>query len=446
MSIYYTRGGFHAASYDIDNTGLTETQRIRRNFMAQLISLFTASRKDATARGAAYTQYWDFDDNFFDGVASGATGYTAAEMCGTDTAMQAAFQAVTSRQSGNICVRANSDTNATHPCYGTVLKGQGGEYIYLCWCAGVRTALAETTDTGYGLVIHANNTLGYSGHVYHNQGNCHVWYCPDPYGGGAAIYPFGGVHPGLAAFFANAKTLWLMDGGFTQIAESYTGPTTSPSAASVNSIRHVVLCKDDVIIFGERNNGSNSNEYDWLVLGKGIVEATDGVTPMAGMFPLQAVVAEMTTNYRCLMHSYITNRVAGDMAPAQSGTSFHYTDDKDSQSAPHYQLTCTMNVFANRLADKPMPLSPIAVMAYPNVSVTSMTSSCTLKDGQSLIGYLRGDIARSTVGLGLTQYNTLDNGNYMILHSATWVSYSTNYVYDCYRLLIGWDSSNTVTL
>ena len=214
----------------------------------------------------------------------------------------------------------------------------------------------------------------------------------------------------------------------------------------MNSIRHVVLCKDDVIIFGERNNGSNSNEYDWLVLGKGIVEATDGVTPMAGMFPLQAVVAEMTTNYRCLMHSYITNRVAGDMAPAQSGTSFHYTDDKDSQSAPHYQLTCTMNVFANRLADKPMPLSPIAVMAYPNVSVTSMTSSCTLKDGQSLIGYLRGDIARSTVGLGLTQYNTLDNGNYMILHSATWVSYSTNYVYDCYRLLIGWDSSNTVTL
>lgn len=446
MSLYYTRGGFHAAIYDIDNTGFTEHQKIKRNFIAELIALFTASRKDAAARGAAYTQYWDFDSNFFNGIASGATGYTAAEMCGTDTTMLADFQAVTSRQSGNICVRANSDASATHPCYGTVLIGQGGEYLYLCWCNGVRVG-SNLTDTGFGLVIHNNNTRATATTTpIHATGALHLWYCPEPnYGGGAAIYPFGAAHPGASSFIANDKRVWMMDCGLASSTASFSNPLTTTGFLTDTSIRHAALCKESVVLLGAKNNGNPAHDYSWILFGQNIVELASTGTGAPGVFNLQ-VTSDLSQTVYMSEDVFVSGMSSSDMNGYYTGVKSHYADSPTSQTSGDYVLRESFPIFSNRLANQPIPLSPIAVMVDPNTSASAVTSDCTLINGQSLLGYLRGDIARSVTGWGLTEYGTFDSGHYIVTHCSGSRSYDATSVRGCNRLLLGWDSSNTVIL
>lgn len=445
MSLYYIRGGFHAAVYDIDSTGLTEHQKIQRNFIAELIALFTASRKDATARGAGYTQYWDFDASFFDGVASGVTGYTAADMCGSDTTLLNDFLAVTSRQSGNICVRANTDTTLTHPCYGTVLKGQGGEYLYMCWCNGVRVATSEVADTGYGLVIHANNARAAGAAQLHDAGSLHLWYCPDPTYGGAAIYPFGAVHPGKSGFIANDKRLWMMDCGFAISTTSNISPGTNTGFLVEKPIRHAVMCKEDIVLLGAKNNGSATNDYSWVLFGQNIVELASTGTGAPGAFSLQSSSSLATSVYMA-DDLFLSSRQSSDMNGYYTGVKSHYADNVTAQTSGSYAIRESYTILSNRLASQPIPISPIAVMVYPTVGENLITSDCTLINGQSLVGYLRGDIARSVIGWGLAEYTSFDNGNYLVAHSSGSQVYDGSRLKGCNRLLLGWDPSNTVVL
>lgn len=446
MSIYYTRGGFHAAVYDIDNTGFTEHQKIKRNFIAELITLFTASRKDATARGAGYTQYWDFDDSFFSGVASGATGYTAVDMCGSDTTLLNDFLAVTSRQSGNICVRANNDTNGTHPCYGTVLKGQGGEYLYVCWCNGLRVATSDVVDTGYGLLIHANNARASStSTTIHASGSLHLWYCPDPTYGGAAIYPFGAVHPGKSGFIANDKRLWMMDCGFALSTTSNSTPGTNTGFLVESSIRHAAMCKEGVVLLGAKNNGNAAHDYSWVLFGLNVVELASTGTGAPGAFSLQSV-SDLSQNVYMVDELFLSSRQSSDMNGYDTGVKSHYADNVTAQTSGSYAIRESYPILSNRLANQPIPISPIAIMVYPNSPESLITSDCTLINGQSLVGYLRGDIARSVTGWGLTEYTSFDNGNYLVAHSSGSQAYDGSRLRGCNRLLLGWDSSNTVVL
>lgn len=447
MSLYYTRGGFHAATRTINVANQTEFNAMAGHLMAQLIALFTASKKDATARGATYTKYWDFYGDFFDRCVQGyfsspVRTYTAAELSGADASLLTELQAVAGIDgTAVIAVRANDDTADTHPAIATCLHGQEGELLYICFCAGAQAGYNTTTTTSYGLKAHAKWLHGYgtsANAAYIAKSGFHVWYNPQPTG---MIYPFGAHHPGRDNFL-NHGDGWLVDGSWTQLSSDVL-PNATPSLRNSSEYKHIVTCKEGVVFFGYQTSGVTYTT--WLVLGKKIVEGLDGVG-YPGMFALQYVSNDGSTSALFMMSDMFGSAFPNDM---RYGTisSHAGTTDQTVQKAVRFSLQPAMPCVCNRKANMPVPLSPICVHAFPSVSEQASSSSCILKgDGTSLIGYLRGDIARCTGGWGLTMNTTIDNGNYLVLHGAGTNSYSANYLTLGQRLVIGWDSSNEVVL
>lgn len=447
MSLYYTRGGFHAAARTINVANQSEFNAMAGHLLAQLIALFTASKKDATARGATYTKYWDFYGDFFDRCNEGAftapiRTYTASELSGADASLLTELQSVANIDSTTvIAVRANDDTADTHPAIATCLQGQGGELLYICFCAGAIAGTNTTVTTSYGLKAHAKWLHGYgtgTNEAYIAKSGFHVWYNPQPTG---MIYPFGAHHPGRDNFL-NHGDGWLVDGSWIGLASDVL-PSFIPSLRNSSEYTHIVTCKEGVVFFGYKTVGVTHTS--WLVLGKKIVEGLDGVG-YPGMFALQYTTNEGGTNTL-----FMTSDLFGALLPHDmqyQGISSHAgTSNQTVQKAVRFSLQPAMPCVCNRKANMPAPLSPICVHAVPSVSEQASSSSCVLKgDGTSLIGYLRGDIARCTGGWGLTQNTTIDNGNYLVLHGAGTNTYSANYIVLGQRLVIGWDSSNEVVL
>lgn len=444
MSMTFTRGGFYAGDYAIDNTNVSsEHQRIARNFVAQLIALFRATNREASAQGS--TPYWVFHDGYLTQFSEDTEEFTAEDLCGTDSAlMNDLTSAAGISSTKKIAIRANLDTAHTHPCYATILHGRNGEALYLLWCSGYIRTDATSADTGYGLQIHPKNCAGASpvaAYSYTSKGSFHIWYNPS---GGV----LGSWSPANSGFLINQST-WCMDGGFAGRATDVTmSPTATQSFRSADSVRHVVMCKDGVIIFGAKNTTTSSYPYMWLVLGRNIIDCSDvdtSVGMISGILSLRCDTTDIISNQPCLMASAPSNtRPSSDCIHPNLKT--HAADAQGSYATIHYQLQMTLPIVTNRLAGQPMPLSPIAVVVYPYVALGSMNSTCTLFKGQGLIGYVRGDILRCVFGGGLTEYNTIDNGNYIVGHSAGPTSYTLGTWVAQYRIILGWDSSNEVVL
>lgn len=444
MSLYYTRGGFKAASRTLDLTGKTPVQMIKKHFITQLICLFEASRADASARSAAYTQYWDFDDTFFTHCANTFTNcvtYTANDLC-EDAFEVAELNALTSRQSGAIAVRANDDSGNTYPAYATVLKGQNGELLYICMCSGVTPAFTATVNTSYGLTAYYKWLAGYgnaSGAAYVSGGGLHVWYNPNPSNG---IYPFGSHHPGRSDFLTVLSD-WLVDGGWSSRNATAIGPSASNSLTSFVEHQHVVLCKEDVVMLCHKVPLSDLCP---LVFGRKIVELKDG-TGCAGMFALQYTTVDSSSSAGGMAPSQLSSRPCGDIGSAANLLTHAAASGVNVYKNVHLGLFQTTMILCNRTAGNPIPFVPIAIHALPYVSYSSLSSSSLLSgDGTSLVGYLRGDIARSTCGWQVNRFTTIDSGNYMIVHSSGSGAYNDTVFANSMRLVIGWDSSNEVVL
>lgn len=444
MSLYYTRGGFKAASRTIDLTGKTSVQMIKKHFITQLICLFEASRADASARNAAYTQYWDFDNTFFNYCASTFTNcvmYSANNLC-EDASEVAELNALTSRQSGAIAVRANDDSGNNYPAYATVLKGQNGELLYICMCSGVTPAFTTNVNTGFGLSAYYKWLTGYgsaSGNAYVSAGGLHVWYNPNPSSG---IYPFGSHHPGRSDFLTVLSD-WLVDGGWSSKVASAIGPTASNSLTSVTDHQHVVLCKEDVVMLCHKVPLGDLNP---LVFGRKIVELRDG-TGCAGMFALQYNAVDSSASAGGMAPSQTSSHPCGDIG-GEAGLLTHAgaTGISIYKNVQLGLLQSTM-ILCSRTTGNPIPFVPIAIHTLPYVSYSSLNNTSLLSgDGTSLVGYLRGDIARATCGWQVNRFTTIDSGNYMIVHSSGSGAYNDGTLVTCMRLVIGWDSSNTVVL
>lgn len=444
MSLYYTRGGFKAASRTLDLTGKTSVQMIKKHFITQLICLFEASRADASARGAAYTQYWDFDDTFFAYCANTFTNcvtYTANDLC--ENAFEVSeLNALTSRRSGAIAVRANDDSRNTYPAYATVLKGQNRELLYICMCSGVTPAFTTDVNTSYGLPVYYKWLAGYgnvSGAAYVSGGGLHVWYNPNPSSG---IYPFGSHHPGRSDFLAVLSD-WLVDGGWSSRNATAIAPNASNSLTSVTKHQHVVICKEDVVMLCHKNPNGDLNP---LVFGRKIVELKNG-TGCAGMFALQYSTIDSTASLGGMAPTQMSSRPCGDIGSEVGLLTHAGATGANSYQNVHLGLFQTTMILCNRAAGKPLPFVPIAIHALPYVSPGTLNSTSLLSgDGTSLVGYLRGDIARATCGWQVNRFTTIDSGNYMILHGSSSGAYNETIWVSVMRLVIGWDSSNEVVL
>ena len=444
MSLYYTRGGFKAASRTLDLTGKTTVQMIKKHFITQLICLFEASRADASARSAAYTQYWDFDNTFFNYCASTFTNcvmYSANNLC-EDASEVAELNALTSRQSGAIAVRANDDSGNTYPAYATVLKGQNGELLYICMCSGVIPVFTATVNANYGLTAYYKWLTGYgnaTGNAHVSGGGLHVWYNPNPSSG---IYPFGSHHPGRSDFLAVLGD-WLVDGGWSSKTSGGVLPSASSSLTSVTDHQHVVLCKEDVVMLCHKIPAGDLNP---LVFGRKIVELKNG-TGCAGMFALQYNPADSPNSIGYMAPAQLASRPCGDIG-SEAGLLTHAgATGADVLKNVQLGLFQATMITCNRTTGNPIPFVPITVHAIPYSSGGTLISTSLLSgDGTSLVGYLRGDIARATCGWQVNRFTTIDSGNYMILHASGASTYNEALFNATMRLVIGWDSSNTVVL
>ena len=445
MSMSFTRGGFYAGDYSINNVGISsEHQKIARNFVAQLIALFRAINREASAQES--TPYWVFHDGYLTQFSEDTEEFTAEDLCGTDsTLMNDLTTAAGISSTKKIAIRANLDTAHTHPCYATILYGRNSETLYLLWCNGFIRTDATSADTRYGLQIHPKNCTGYSPQVsytYTSNGSFHIWY--NPSGGGI----LGSWSPASSGFIINQST-WCLGGGFAAKTSSTTLSTSGTSSFNeAEYVRHVVMCKDGVIVFGAKNTSLSSNPYVWLLLGRNIIDCSDvdaSVGTISGILSLRCDSVDLPTNQPCLMASNpSTARPGSDCIHPDLKT--HAADMQGANVTTYYQLQMTLPIVANRLTGQPTPLSPIAVVVYPYAPLSSMNSTCTLFKGQGLIGYVRGDILRCVFGGGLAEYNTIDNGNYIVGHSAGTTSYAIGTWVAQYRIILGWDSSNEVVL
>lgn len=456
MSLYYQRGGFKAASRTLTTTNHNDFDIMAGHLMMLVLDILEASRLDATARQASYTQYWDFDSVFLDYCAQGmwtnTVTYNAYDLTNADDSIILGLRQFTeTRQSMRdaFAVRAHdNDASDAYPAIATMLRGQNDELLYICMSAGVTIRFNETNDPAFGLNIHCNNAHGYgkvSGNALVSMGGLHIWYQPSPEGSSTISYAMGAPHPGRANFLTD-HTMWCIDSGWCNLNISQT-PATVPNLRNSSAYKHIALCKEDILLLGVAVD-SGTSHYSWVTLGKNLIEsATDNNVALPGLIPLQTQGSE-NLNPKFLHSDSVLNASSADV---KYGDSYSYAhakqSDNSSTKAIRFVPILATNVLYNRLSSDSDAIIPIGIYALPPTSVSNLNSYSVLAgNGQSLVGFIRGDIVRGVCGWGLSLNGTFDNGNYIIQASAGTSAYSASSITNAYRILIGWDSSNEVVL
>ena len=463
MSLTFERGGFHAskrtATLPHSSGGSTIPYQSERNdllihLMTQLYCLIDASKKDCTARGAAYTCYWEFDTRFLNACAESSHGMTGTQTYSMVDGMDADAQLVRDLyiltgkdRSEPIAIRAN-DFDGIPPAIATALIGQNGERLYIAFCLGSKVITNSTAGSSIGVdcgltIVSPWAKGGTDATAGTPGGGFHVWYKPFPTEDTIEYLPYGFAHPCRQnATFLTHPDEWCMDCGFALLMASRP-QTSNPNLISSASFDHVVACKEGDILFGLSRE--SRRKYDWMVLGRAIVEKLDG-TGAAGAFALQETASDATANDTHLGFDSLSDAAPSDML--LQGVSSHagYVG-QSTQKAVRFRLIAMGLCMSNRLSVQPVAFVPITVHAI-SVATEAQISAATMLggDGNSLVGFLRGDIARSTFGWGLTENQTIDNGNYIVTKGAgsgTYHPTSNDYMM---RLVVGWDSSNEVTL
>lgn len=455
MSLYYQRGGFKAASRTLTTTNHNDFDIMAGHLMMAVLNILEASRLDAAARQASYTQYWDFDNVFLDYCAQGmwtnTVTYNAYDLSNIDDSILTGLRQFTEtrpRFTDVIAVRAHdNDGSAAFPAIATMLRGQNGELLYICMSAGVTIRFNETNDPAYGLNIHCYNAHGFatlSGGVLVSSGDLHIWYQPSPEGSSTISYAMGAPHPGRANFLTD-HTMWCVDSGWCNLGTGR-APTSVPNLRNSSAYKHVALCKEDILLLGVTTYGTT--HYSWVVLGKNLIESfTDSTVAIPGVIQLQQQTGE-NTNPKFLVTDSVAHSSSSDV---KYGDSYSYAHAKQSGNAAvkgiRFIPMIATHVLYNSLCSDSDATIPIGVYATPVGTPSYLTNESILAgNGQSLVGFVRGDIVRGICGWGLTLNNTFDNGNYIVQGSTGNGGYSQTSIQNSHRLLLGWDSSNEVVL
>ena len=454
MSLYYQRGGFKAASRTLTTTGHTDFDIMAGHLMMLVLDILEASRLDAAARQASYTQYWDFDSVFLDYCANGrwtnTVTYNANDLTNADDSIILGlrqFSETRPRMTDAFAVRAHdNDASNAYPAIATMLRGQNDELLYICMCAGVKLVFNETNDPAFGLNIHYKNAHGYgnvSGAALVSMGGLHIWYKPSP-GSSTIGYAMGAPHPGRADFLTD-HTMWCIDSGWCNLNVSQT-PATVPNLRDSSAYKHVALCKEDILLLGMATYGASY--YSWVVLGKNLIEsATDSTVAIPGIIPLQTQGTESTTA-KYLSSDSVSNASSADVKYGDSYSYAHAAQsDNSSTKAIRFVPILTTPMLFNPLCADSNALIPIGIYALPSNSISNLNSASVLiGNGQSLVGFIRGDIVRGVCGWRKNFNTSFDNGNYIIQGSAGVGTYSPSSIRNSHVLLLGWDSSNEVVL
>ena len=455
MSLYYQRGGFKAASRTLTTTDHNDFDIMAGHLMMLVLDILEASRIDATARQASYTQYWDFDSVFLDYCAQGrwtnTVTYNAYDLTNADDSIILGlrqFSETRPRMTDAFAVRAHdNDGSAAFPAIATMLRGQNGELLYICMSMGVTVRFNETNDFNFGLNIHCNNAHGYgktTGAALVSMGGLHIWYQPSPEGSSTIGYTMGAPHPGRANFLTD-HTMWCIDSGWCNLNVSQ-GPTAVPNLRNSSAYKHIALCKEDIVLLGVTAGGVSY--YSWVVLGKNLIEsATDNTVAIPGVIPLQAQGTESTTA-KFLTSNAVSNASSADV---KYGNSYSYAhaaqSDNSSTKAIRFVPILTTPMLFNPLCADSNALIPIGIYALPSASVSNLNSASVLAgNGQSLVGFIRGDIVRGVCGWWKNFNTRFDNGNYIVQGGAGIATYSATSITNSHVLLLGWDSSNEVVL
>jgi hypothetical protein len=191
-----------------------------------------------------------------------------------------------------------------------------------------------------------------------------------------------------------------------------------------------------------------ASQYSWVVLGKNLIEsATDSTVAIPGIIPLQAQGVE-STNSKFLRSDSVSNASSADVKYGDSYSYAHAAQsDNSSTKAIRFVPILTTPMLFNPLCADSNALIPIGIYALPIASVSNLTNySVLIGNGQSLVGFIRGDIVRGVCGWWKNLNTSFDNGNYIIQGSAGTGAYSQTSITNAHRLLLGWDSSNEVVL
>lgn len=454
MSLFYQRGGFKAASRTLTTTNHNDFDIMAGHLMMLVLDILEASRLDATARQASYTQYWDFDNVFLDYCAQGmwtnTVTYTGYDLSNIDSSIVTGLRQFTqTRTIGQVlAVRAHdNDANDAYPAIATMLRGQNGELLYICMSAGVTLRFNETNDPEFGLNTHYKNAHGYgnvSGAALVSMGGLHIWYEPSPEGSSIVGYAMGAPHPGRANFLKD-HTMWCIDSGWCNLNVSQT-PATVPNLRNSSAYKHIALCKEDILLLGVTAGGASY--YSWVVLGKNLIEsANDSTVAIPGIVPLQAQGAENTAP-KFLTSNAVSNASSADVKYGDSYSYAHAAQsDNSSKKAIRFVPMLTTPVMYNPLCADSDALIPIGIYALPSTAATNLDSTSVLAgNGQSLLGFIRGDIVRGICGWWKNLNTRFDNGNYIVQGGAGIAAYSATSITNSHVLLLGWDSSNEVVL
>lgn len=453
MSLYYQRGGFKAASRTLTTTDHNDFDIMAGHLMMVVLNILEASRLDAAARQASYTQYWDFDNVFLDYCAQGmwtnTVTYNAYDLSNIDSSIVTGLRQFTTRTIGQVlAVRAHdNDNNDAYPAIATMLRGQNDELLYICMSAGVTIRFNETNDAAFGLNIHCNNAHGFAtanGGALVSAGDLHIWYQPSPEGSSTIGYAMGAPHPGRANFLTD-HTMWCVDSGWCNLNTRRT-PTAVPNLRNSSAYKHVALCKEDIVLLGVTTYGTT--HYSWVVLGKNLIESfTDNTVAIPGVIQLQQQTGE-NSNPKFMASDSVAHSSSSDVKYG-NGYSYSHAAQNGNTSAKGIRFITLLATYVlyNRLCSDSDATIPIAVYATPVGTASYLTNKSALAgNGQSLVGFIRGDIVRGVCGWGLTLNNTFDNGNYIVQGSTGDEGYSQTSIQNSHRLLIGWDSSNEVVL
>lgn len=452
----YTKGGFMGRANEIP-TEETRFAYAKNVMMTMLKTIFEASRADAAARGADYTQYWDFDEAFVNGLDSSETetSYSFNDL-GTEAAD---VFALTTRDDltmdSRVVVDCRGGYTGDYPSLGTLLRGQQGEALYIATCSGwyIRTADNGQGASSYGLPIYAHNLNGYgsdnANYAAASKSSVLIWYNAHS---GASLGD-GCYTPNRSGFLSGVNPAywhcgWGWGGADTNGSSYY---YNSSMYNSITTRTFFALCKEDILLFGLSTNPGSTSYYPKVVmLGKTLIDdlAVDGDTDTDGVFTYDtsnnAHDSDVPSSTGVLGYQYLTNMYGSCSIKDEGTVKFHSGTGLSNSLSKCATILPAMNVAVSNRSNG-FPVTPVAV--HVGCTTTPSTSNTLAGNYSTLKGYIRGDVMKIVSGFNLSVKTTLMSGSYIVLGTLGASSYSAWSALDGgNRMLIGWDLSNNIVI
>lgn len=424
-----TPGGFIARECDASNAAgdfASKGAMAKKIFGSLVRAIYDAGVADVAARGGSGA-YWNYDTDWMSNVdASGLTYWGGVDFPNAP---------YSSSNSGRFVDCSNGlNTPDSAPAFGTCLKGLNGERLYLALGAGVQSGTSSLVGvSSYPLIIN-KKWLQCNAEGYVASSDLHIWYM-NPQNTGETFGLTPAVNDFIPQGLANGwdQPYGWAYGGLSGYNYGATYQTFNTSIIVDYAQAHVTkwyaLCKDGCLVIGLKNDRSNTT-YRWVAIGKDLVQNTSNTnlpkSGIGGVLPLTGFIDDGGTGYEYLTHA----RQGGLFLPGKKVI----------------KLTGVIGGWTSNVSSQPRALYPIAVHAFSPSSDDQLSGNYN-----SLVGYIRSDLLRSTCGNGLTNFTTIMDGKYIVLPlSAGDSTYDTTEglqrtdLLSCQKLILGWDASNTI--